>query len=97
MENLKMHSHGGVQRNIELIGMLFPNAITVVKRGGKVEYAIDFNVLRQRLFDSIMEGREKRLYCRIRKRRCWRQCAHYGNVTLGCGGQREQEWNFRWL
>ncbi len=41
MENLKMHSLDGVQRNIELIGKLFPNAITEVKRNGKVEHAID--------------------------------------------------------
>jgi adenine-specific DNA-methyltransferase len=60
MDNLKMHSLDGVQRNIELIGKLFPNAITEVKRNGKVEYAIDFDVLRQELSDSIVEGREER-------------------------------------
>ncbi len=60
METLKMHSLDGVQRNIELIGKLFPNAITEVKRNGKVEHAIDFDVLRQELSDSIVEGREER-------------------------------------
>ena len=60
MDNLKMHSLDGVQRNIELIGKLFPNAITEVKRNGKVEHAIDFDVLRQELSDSIVEGREER-------------------------------------
>lgn len=60
METLKMHSLDGVQRNIELIGELFPNAITEVKRDGKVEHAIDFDVLRQELSDSIVEGREER-------------------------------------
>ena len=60
MDNLKMHSLDGVQRNIELIGKLFPNAITEVKRDGKVEHAIDFDVLRQELSDSIVEGREER-------------------------------------
>lgn len=60
METLKMHSLDGVQRNIELIGKLFPNAITEVKRDGKVERAIDFDVLRQELSDSIVEGREER-------------------------------------
>ena len=60
MENLKMHSLDGVQRNIELIGKLFPNAITEVMRDGKVEHAIDFDVLRQELSDSIVEGREER-------------------------------------
>lgn len=60
MENLKMHSLDGVQRNIDLIGKLFPNAITEVKRDGKVEHAIDFDVLRQELSDSIVEGREER-------------------------------------
>ena len=60
METLKMHSLDGVQRNIELIGKLFPNAITEAKRNGKVEHAIDFDVLRQELSDSIVEGREER-------------------------------------
>ena len=60
METLKMHSLDGVQRNIELIGKLFPNAITEVKRNGKVEHAIDFDVLRQELSGSIVEGREER-------------------------------------
>lgn len=60
MDNLKMHSLDGVQHNIELIGKLFPNAITEVKRNGKVEHAIDFDVLRQELSDSIVEGREER-------------------------------------
>ena len=60
METLKMHSLDGVQRNIDLIGKLFPNAITEVKRNGKVEHAIDFDVLRQELSDSIVEGREER-------------------------------------
>ena len=60
MGNLKMHSLDGVQRNIELIGKLFPNAITEVMRDGKVEHAIDFDVLRQELSDSIVEGREER-------------------------------------
>ncbi|MFQ9157902.1 MAG: site-specific DNA-methyltransferase [Blautia sp.] len=60
MDKLKMHSLDGVERNIELIGKLFPNAITEVMRGGKVEHAIDFDVLRQELSDSIVEGREER-------------------------------------
>ena len=55
-----MHSLDGIQRNIDLIGKLFPNAITEVKRNGKVEHAIDFDVLRQELSDSIVEGREER-------------------------------------
>ena len=55
-----MHSLDGVERNIELIGKLFPNAITEVMRDGKVEHAIDFDVLRQELSDSIVDGREER-------------------------------------
>ena len=47
-------------RNIELIGKLFPNAVTEVLRDGKVERAIDFDVLRQELSGSIVEGREER-------------------------------------
>lgn len=60
MDKLKMHSLDGVKRNIERIGKLFPNAITEVKRNGRVEHAIDFDVLRQELSDTIVEGREER-------------------------------------
>ena len=60
MDKLKMHSLDGVERNIELIGKLFPNAITEVMRDGKVERAIDFDVLRQELSDFVVEGREER-------------------------------------
>ena len=60
MDKLKMHSLDGVARNIELIGNLFPNAVTEVMRDGKVERAIDFDVLRQELSDCIVEGWEER-------------------------------------
>lgn len=60
MDKLKMHSLDGVERNIEQIGRLFPNAVTEVMRDGRVEHAIDFDVLRQELSDSIVEGREER-------------------------------------
>lgn len=60
MDKLKMHSLDGVARNIELIGKLFPNAVTEVLRDGKVERAIDFDVLRQELSGGIVEGREER-------------------------------------
>ena len=60
MEKLKMQSVDGVAKNIEAIGKLFPNAITEVRRDGKVEQAIDFDVLRQELSDTIVEGREER-------------------------------------
>ena len=60
MDKLKMHSLDGVARNIERIGKLFPNAITEVMRGGRVEHAIDFDVLRQELSGTIVEGQEER-------------------------------------
>lgn len=60
MEKLKMKSVDGVAKNIEAIGRLFPNAITEVRRNGKVEQAIDFDVLRQELSNTIVEGREER-------------------------------------
>lgn len=46
MDQLKMHSLDGVERNIEMIGKLFPNAVTEVMRNGRLEHAIDFDVLR---------------------------------------------------
>ena len=60
MKKLKMRSADGVALNIERIGELFPNAVTEVVRDGKVERAVDFEVLRQELSDVVVEGREER-------------------------------------
>ena len=60
MDNLKLHSLDKVAANIDAIAALFPNAVTEVLRDGKTERAIDFDVLRQELSDSIVEGREER-------------------------------------
>ena len=60
MTHLKLHSLDKVAANIDAIAALFPNAVTEVLRDGKAECAIDFDVLRQELSDSIVEGREER-------------------------------------
>jgi type III restriction system methyltransferase len=60
MTHLKLHSLDKVAANIDAIVALFPNTVTEVLRDGKTERAIDFDVLRQELLDSIVEGREER-------------------------------------
>lgn len=60
MTHLKLHSLDKVAANIDAIAALFPNAVTEVLRDGKTERAIDFDVLRQELSDSLVEGREER-------------------------------------
>lgn len=61
MDKLKMHSINKVDDNILKIGKLFPNCLTERKNEqGEVEYAIDFDVLRQELSPVIVEGNEER-------------------------------------
>ncbi|MDD6981699.1 MAG: site-specific DNA-methyltransferase [Clostridia bacterium] len=61
MDKLKMHSMDKVDENIKKIGALFPNCITERKNAmGEVEYAIDFDMLRQELSDVVVEGAEER-------------------------------------
>ena len=60
MDKLKMMSMDKVQDNIQKIRELFPNAVTEVKRDGKVELAVDFDVLKQELADIIIDERELR-------------------------------------
>ena len=60
MTHLKLHSLDKVAANIDAIAALFPNAVTEVLRDGKTERVIDFDVLRQELSDSLVEGREER-------------------------------------
>lgn len=61
MDKLKMHSVNKVDENIAKIGALFPNCLTERKNeDGEVEYAIDFDILKQELSSVIVEGNEER-------------------------------------
>lgn len=61
MDKLKMHSLNKVDDNIKKIGALFPNCVTERKNdAGEVEYAIDFDILKQELSDIVVEGKEER-------------------------------------
>ena len=61
MDKLKMHSMNKVDENIKKIGALFPNCVTERKNdAGEVEYAIDFDMLKQELSDIVVEGKEER-------------------------------------
>ena len=63
MDKLKMHSMNKVDENIEKIGKLFPNCVTERKNAeGEMEYAIDFDMLRQELSSVIAEGNEERYH-----------------------------------
>ena len=61
MEKMKMHSLNKVDDNIKRIGALFPNCVTERKNAdGEIEYAIDFDMLRQELSTVVVEGNEER-------------------------------------
>lgn len=60
MEKVNMVSRDVTADNIEKIGALFPNCITEVKNGDKVEKAIDFDKLRQELSRNLIEGKKER-------------------------------------
>lgn len=61
MDKLKMHSVNKVDENIAKISAMFPNCLTERKNeDGKVEYAIDFDMLKQELSSVIVEGNEER-------------------------------------
>lgn len=57
---LDMKTVSVAQGNIEKIRQLFPDAVTEVIKDGKVELAIDFDVLKQELSESLIdEGKER--------------------------------------
>lgn len=60
VEKLEMKTARVSQENIEKIRALFPNAVTEVKRDGKVELAVDFDVLKQELSDTVIEAGQER-------------------------------------
>ena len=63
MDKLKMHSPDLSQANIEKIQTLFPNCVTEVKgENGEINLAVDFDLLKQELSDSIVEGPQERYH-----------------------------------
>ena len=61
MDKLKMHSVNKVDENVAKIGKLFPNCVTErMNEDGEVEYAIDFDILKQELSSVVVEGNEER-------------------------------------
>jgi adenine-specific DNA-methyltransferase len=61
MDKLNMQTTNIVDENIKRIGELFPNCLTErLDENGKPETAIDFDLLRQELSKSIVEGPEER-------------------------------------
>ena len=56
-----MHTLDITENNIEIIGKLFPNCLTErMGEDGKVEKAIDYDLLRQELSKEIVEGSQER-------------------------------------
>ena len=61
MTHLKMHSMDKIDENISKIEALFPNCVTEAKaEDGTITKKIDFDMLRQELSRSLVEGREER-------------------------------------
>ena len=63
MKKLKMHSPDLTQDNIARIRELFPGCVTEAKsEDGSMKLAVDFDLLRQELSDSIVEGPQERYH-----------------------------------
>ena len=61
MEKLKLHTPDFTQENIAKLAELFPNCITEsADEKGAVKRAIDFDLLRQEISSSIVEGSQER-------------------------------------
>ena len=60
-DHLKMHSMNKIDENIAKIATLFPNCVTEAKgENGEITKKIDFDMLKQELSHSLVEGREER-------------------------------------
>lgn len=61
MEHLNMQSMDKVAANVAKIMKLFPNCVTErINAEGKLEYAIDFDMLKQELSDYVVDGLQER-------------------------------------
>ena len=61
MQKLKLQTTDMAERNVELLGQMFPNCLTeTINADGKTGRAIDFDKLRQELACEVVEGAEER-------------------------------------
>lgn len=61
MDHLKMHSLNKIDENVSKIAQLFPNCVTEAKdENGEITKKIDFDMLKQELSSTLVEGREER-------------------------------------
>ncbi len=61
MEKLKMQTADMADRNIEMLGQMFPNCLTeTINADGKTVRAIDFDKLRQELACEVVDGADER-------------------------------------
>lgn len=61
MTHLKMHSMNKIDENVLKIARLFPNCVTEAKaEDGSITKKIDFDMLKQELSNTLVEGREER-------------------------------------
>lgn len=61
MDKPKLHTADMAQRNIELLGQLFPGCLTeTTNSDGKTVRAIDFDILRQEVACEVIEGGDER-------------------------------------
>lgn len=61
LSHLKMHSLNKIDENVSKIASLFPNCVTEAKdEHGRITYKVDFDMLKQELSYSLVEGREER-------------------------------------
>ena len=61
MEKLKMQTVDMAERNLEMMGLMFPNCLTeTINADGKLVRAIDFDKLRQELACEVVEGADER-------------------------------------
>ena len=61
MERLKLQTSDMAERNLEILGQMFPNCLTeTINADGKLVRAIDFDKLRQELACEVVEGADER-------------------------------------
>lgn len=60
VEKLDMSSKDITQENIKKIQVLFPQAVTEIIKDGKIQLAIDFDILKQELSSSLLDEKQER-------------------------------------
>lgn len=94
IEKMKLETPDMTEKNVEIIGQLFPSAVTEMRgEDGKLKKGINFDILKQLLSPDVVEGEECYEFTWVGKRAAAAEAARPTAKTLRPVKEDSRDWD----